>query len=591
MLALTARLRYHDLPYVRGLAGGSLGLLFRHASSANLRAGVRTLAAEAAARPASRTQPAGELLAAAVKGVDQGLHSKAGDVWRLLLRSDLLRMKDFNKEKVSCQQLVQSSASDFCINFPKWSSGFKGMDQGLHSQGGNVRQLLLQPNLLRLKDCKSVRASCQQQSSRPRTRWRRIQPSHARCRCRADTAAVRDRQSIRHPDAANGVCLQARARLGPEALRAQSAALAAAFVGSALRHAKRAACGALWTEVLAETGQRLQQYEAAEAAGDASDSSSNAELETRQPLVCVVGRQQAAPAARGRVWRATAASQGQSARIHFSTSLRTAAYLALVAIKMELANSLTRLPAGVAEARANVGRAAGLVASMGAFHHGSRVGDWGPLSDLTGRLLAAALPAKPAADVSEAAAAKGGAGGALPAAMGAGAAGGGEPMEAAAAAPAGGGEASSAAAQAADLTAQALRMLQAVLIGHYQVSGMSAVLRCSRDLVEAERENASLPWNQAVDVALAPTRTGGTFVVMRNAARFARRSTVVHGANSSLICRRPSAPATGWRRCGRTCRRGATRSGGCQQLAPPPLPRRCCGHRRAACSRRRVADK
>jgi len=156
ILALTARLRYHDLSYVRALAAGSLGFLFRHAGSVALRAGVRTLAAEAAARPSSRTQvcapvlldflqafavfftdptcrcgacwamgpyaswdltppliqrvskvgfdrmqPAGELLATAVKGVDHGLHSRAADVWRLLLRPDLLRSEDFKGAKVS----------------------------------------------------------------------------------------------------------------------------------------------------------------------------------------------------------------------------------------------------------------------------------------------------------------------------------------------------------------------------------------------------------------------------------------------------------------------------------------------------------
>lgn len=55
VLALTVRLRYHDLPYIRGLAANAVGLLFRHASSSALRAGVRAVAAEAAARPVART--------------------------------------------------------------------------------------------------------------------------------------------------------------------------------------------------------------------------------------------------------------------------------------------------------------------------------------------------------------------------------------------------------------------------------------------------------------------------------------------------------------------------------------------------------
>lgn len=39
--------------------------------------------------------PVLQALAAAVKGVGSGLHSRAGDVWALLLRPDLLRLSDF----------------------------------------------------------------------------------------------------------------------------------------------------------------------------------------------------------------------------------------------------------------------------------------------------------------------------------------------------------------------------------------------------------------------------------------------------------------------------------------------------------------
>lgn len=61
MLALTARLRYHDLPYIRALAAQALGLLFRRAAAPALKGGVRAVAAEAAARPATRTEPAGQV--------------------------------------------------------------------------------------------------------------------------------------------------------------------------------------------------------------------------------------------------------------------------------------------------------------------------------------------------------------------------------------------------------------------------------------------------------------------------------------------------------------------------------------------------
>lgn len=70
MLALTARLRYHHQHYIRGLAAQALGLLFRHASSSSLRAGVRAVLAEAAARPASRIEPAGQVRSFEVRYVD-----------------------------------------------------------------------------------------------------------------------------------------------------------------------------------------------------------------------------------------------------------------------------------------------------------------------------------------------------------------------------------------------------------------------------------------------------------------------------------------------------------------------------------------
>jgi hypothetical protein len=42
-----------------------------------------------------------QMLAAAVKGVGGGLHSRAGDLWGLLLRPDLLKLSDFRGAAVS----------------------------------------------------------------------------------------------------------------------------------------------------------------------------------------------------------------------------------------------------------------------------------------------------------------------------------------------------------------------------------------------------------------------------------------------------------------------------------------------------------
>lgn len=135
----------------------------------------------------------------------------------------------------------------------------------------------------------------------------------------------------------------------------------------------------------------------------------------------------------------------------------------------------TPVAAGAVGARASVARAASLVADMAAFHHGSRVDDWPALCGLTTKLLAAALPAVAGAEAAEAAEAGGTAAGAPQSAaqvletdQGAAAA---TAAAAAAAAvlPSRASESATADAAAADLTAEALRLLQAVLIGHCQV--------------------------------------------------------------------------------------------------------------------------
>ena len=53
------------------------------------------------------------MLAAAVRGVGGGLHSRAGDLWGLLLRPDLLKLSDFRGAAVS-RPLVYEAAGWWC---------------------------------------------------------------------------------------------------------------------------------------------------------------------------------------------------------------------------------------------------------------------------------------------------------------------------------------------------------------------------------------------------------------------------------------------------------------------------------------------
>lgn len=103
VLAMTFRLRYYPASYIRALTAQSVGLLFRHAPSKHLAAAVKAVAMEAALRPTARTNAAGQLLATAVHGISHGLHSRVSDVWRLLLRADLLRPSAFKSEKAKAQ--------------------------------------------------------------------------------------------------------------------------------------------------------------------------------------------------------------------------------------------------------------------------------------------------------------------------------------------------------------------------------------------------------------------------------------------------------------------------------------------------------
>lgn len=52
------------------------------------------------------------MLAAAVRGVGGGLHSRAGDLWALLLRPELLKLTDFKGAAVSALLVSQAPAED-----------------------------------------------------------------------------------------------------------------------------------------------------------------------------------------------------------------------------------------------------------------------------------------------------------------------------------------------------------------------------------------------------------------------------------------------------------------------------------------------
>ncbi|KAL4860053.1 Small subunit processome component 20 [Chlorella vulgaris] len=100
MLRGTQRLRHHRAEHVRALAAEALSYLFRQASGAALRVGVKAVLAEAVTRPNDeRVHAAGAVLAEAAAGVSYGLHSRAGAVLGHLLRGDILLPDDFKSAK------------------------------------------------------------------------------------------------------------------------------------------------------------------------------------------------------------------------------------------------------------------------------------------------------------------------------------------------------------------------------------------------------------------------------------------------------------------------------------------------------------
>ena len=96
VLSQSARLRYHRAYHVRSLAAESFGFLLRHAHSTAARAAVRAVLADAVIRPSiARVNGAGLLIAEAVSGVSNGLHSRGTTLLQLLLQEDILSQKDF----------------------------------------------------------------------------------------------------------------------------------------------------------------------------------------------------------------------------------------------------------------------------------------------------------------------------------------------------------------------------------------------------------------------------------------------------------------------------------------------------------------
>lgn len=79
---------------------------------------VKAVAAEVALRPGARTEAAGQLLATTVRGVNRGLHSRAGAMWDLLLRPDLLRLDAIKSARVGAHRGYGGGArlsSPLCI--------------------------------------------------------------------------------------------------------------------------------------------------------------------------------------------------------------------------------------------------------------------------------------------------------------------------------------------------------------------------------------------------------------------------------------------------------------------------------------------
>ncbi|KAL0035339.1 hypothetical protein WJX77_001780 [Trebouxia sp. C0004] len=112
VLRSSARLRYSEAAHVRQLAADAVGYLFRHVSQSGLKSGVQTLLAEQVLQPSpERVDGGGRLLAAAVKGIGNGLHSRAAALLQCLLREDLLTPSHFKTHQGSTHASVQTQQS------------------------------------------------------------------------------------------------------------------------------------------------------------------------------------------------------------------------------------------------------------------------------------------------------------------------------------------------------------------------------------------------------------------------------------------------------------------------------------------------
>lgn len=258
-----------------------------------------------------------------------------------------------------------------------------------------------------------------------------------------------------------------------QALRDRTTELAAAFLDAALRHAKRDACSVLWTAALAETDRRLEAAAAASSEGRGRCSRMRAGLICSRihTITCTYQISQQ------HFWFVSTATEAvHPGAVHKPCIAPSAgAFLAAFELAMQqIRESCSKLDLydspDPGACMASAARAVSLVAQMAGFHHGSRVGDWSPLTTLISRLLQPGSPfAKAlAADTSG-------------------------PL--AHAAEAGSGDARSAvsaAAEARDMQRQILRLLQAVFLGHLQA--------CTRLI----QRPGSLTCNHGAEVSAVP---------------------------------------------------------------------------------------
>jgi hypothetical protein len=210
-----------------------VGFLFRNASGGALRGGVRSLLAEQAVRPSyERTHGAGLLLAEAVAGVANGLHSRAPAVLALLLQQDLLKPGDFAAAAARRRQQAAQQGGQ------AGQAGLEGAaQQELDAAAAAQHALDLDA------------APEQQQEQQQEQEEQQLQQQQGPAATSAAAAAPGGSSPSR------------------EQLRARAAAVASVALDRLLDHLRRGKCEALWAALLAEAGRRLAALAAAVKAG------------------------------------------------------------------------------------------------------------------------------------------------------------------------------------------------------------------------------------------------------------------------------------------------------------------------------------